>query len=85
MEIDSDQDPRVLLVEDELLVRMMGRLIFSGAGFGVLEAADADEAWELLESGRLIHLLFTDIHVPGLFVFPSRIACIGSGRTSRLS
>jgi CheY-like chemotaxis protein len=61
-----NKDPWVLLVEDEPLVRMMGMLMFSGAGFQVLEAVDADEAWELLDAGRSVHLLFTDIHVPGL-------------------
>jgi CheY-like chemotaxis protein len=35
------------------------------AGFEVLEAANADEAIEILESRNDIRVVFTDIHMPG--------------------
>src|ERR1700722_19630594 len=35
------------------------------AGFEVLEAANADEAIEILESRSDIRVVFTDIHMPG--------------------
>jgi len=62
----TGEKPWVLLVEDEHLVRMMGVLMFSDAGFHVMEARSADEGWEFLCGGGPAHLLFTDIHVPGL-------------------
>jgi CheY-like chemotaxis protein len=55
----------VLVVEDEDLIRMLGVEIFSGAGFQVVEAATAEEALELLAARSAVHLLFTDINMPG--------------------
>ena len=48
-----------MVVEDEDLVRMLAVEIFSDAGFQVVEAADADEAVELLAALSAVHLLFT--------------------------
>lgn len=55
----------VLVVEDEILVRMgiVGEL--EDAGFTVFEAAHADEAIALLEAHPSINLLFTDVDMPG--------------------
>lgn len=55
----------VLLVEDEPLIRMHGVDILQDAGFRVLEAADADEAIVILEGGDTIHLVFSDVDMPG--------------------
>jgi len=41
--MDERNKTTVLVVEDETLVRMHGMDILAGAGFTVLEAADADE------------------------------------------
>jgi CheY-like chemotaxis protein len=57
--------PLVLVVEDEFLVRMNAVSLLEEAGFGVLEAASADEAIALLESERDIGIVFTDINMPG--------------------
>jgi two-component system, response regulator PdtaR len=57
--------PVVLVVEDELLLRMMAVEVVEEAGFVALEARDADEAVALLESRSDISLLFTDIDMPG--------------------
>lgn len=55
----------VLVVEDELLVRMdiVDHLIHEG--FEVFEAGDADEAIAILQAEPSIRLLFTDIDMPG--------------------
>ena len=56
---------RLLLVEDEFLIRMTLSEALADAGFEVLEAEDADQALELLASDRTIRLLLTAIQLPG--------------------
>jgi CheY-like chemotaxis protein len=55
----------VLVVEDEPLIRMNIAADLQDAGFIVLEAADADEALEILTARKDIQLVFTDIDMPG--------------------
>ena len=55
----------VLVVEDELLLRMRAVDIVEDAGFIPVEAVNADEALSILESRSDISLLFTDIQMPG--------------------
>jgi two-component system, response regulator PdtaR len=57
--------PLVLVVEDELLVRMNALSLLEEAGFGVLEAGSADEAIAVLERRKDIRIVFTDINMPG--------------------
>src|SRR5918997_216768 len=57
--------PVVLLVEDEPLVRMDAADVLENAGFEVIEAADAGAAREALERRPDIHVLFTDVQMPG--------------------
>src|SRR5665213_458178 len=57
--------PVVLIVEDELLLRMDAVEMIAAAGFVVVEAGNADEAIEILESRRDITVVFTDIQMPG--------------------
>jgi len=56
---------RVLVVEDEALIRMDALEMLRSAGFDVLEAANADEAIQMLERHSDIRLVFTDIDMPG--------------------
>ncbi|MGE4482483.1 MAG: response regulator [Acidocella sp.] len=55
----------VLLVEDEESIRAMLAEEFSSHGLIVTEAADADEAWNILEAGAGVDLVFSDIRMPG--------------------
>lgn len=55
----------VLVVEDELLLRMRAVDIVQDAGLTPVEAVSADEAIEILESRKDIAVLFTDIQMPG--------------------
>ena len=57
--------PVVLIVEDEMLLRMRAVDIVEDAGFTALEAVNADDALALLESRSDIELLFSDIQMPG--------------------
>lgn len=56
----------VLLVEDELLVRMMTADLLADMGHRVIAAASAEEALARLREEPEIQLLFTDIRMPGL-------------------
>ena len=55
----------VLIVEDEFLLRMDAVDMIGAAGFEVAEAANADQAIEILESRPDITVIFTDIQMPG--------------------
>ena len=57
--------PVVLIVEDEVLLRMDAVDMIAAAGFEVVEAANADDAIEILESRPDITVVFTDIQMPG--------------------
>ncbi|MGZ5874440.1 MAG: response regulator [Bradyrhizobium sp.] len=55
----------VLVVEDEMLLRMCAVDMVEDAGFTPVEAVDADEAVAILESRSDIALMLTDIQMPG--------------------
>ena len=55
---------KVLVVEDEALIRMTVIDALEDAGFEVVEAASADEAIDIIDK-EIIHVLFTDIQMPG--------------------
>jgi CheY-like chemotaxis protein len=57
--------PVVLIVEDELLLRIDAAEMIKAAGLEVIEAANPDQAIEVLEARRDITVVFTDIQMPG--------------------
>ena len=57
--------PKVLVVEDEMVLRMRAVDIVEDAGFTPIQAIDADQALSILEARSDISLLFTDIQMPG--------------------
>jgi CheY-like chemotaxis protein len=60
------QDPAtILVVEDEALIRMVIADHLRDAGFAVLEARSADEALRMLDEAQSIHIVFSDINLPG--------------------
>jgi len=66
MVLDHSVIPAVILVvEDEMLLRMRAVDMVEDAGYTSLEAVDADEAVAILESRSDIALLLTDIQMPG--------------------
>jgi len=64
--IDSSGSNRVLVVEDEALVRMLVVQTLEEAGFAVREAAEAQGALEVLRTDHAIGLMVTDVGLPGL-------------------
>jgi CheY-like chemotaxis protein len=55
----------ILIVEDEMIVRLIGSDTLLDAGYEVVEAATADEALQILEGHGDVEVLFTDIRMPG--------------------
>ena len=60
------EQPRVLVVEDEFLIRVTLAEALGEEGFEVLEAESADAALPMLQSDPGIRLLLTDIQLPGV-------------------
>lgn len=56
---------KVLLVEDEMLVRELAFEDLSDAGHDVIAASNGDEALALLQNDARFDVLFTDIKMPG--------------------
>jgi CheY-like chemotaxis protein len=56
----------VLVVEDEVLIRMVIAEYLRDCGFKAIEAANADEALVVLQQSEIpIDIVFTDIEMPG--------------------
>lgn len=56
---------RILLVEDEGLIRLTLTETLEEAGYDVVAAASGDEACMLMRSREKFDVLLTDIHMPG--------------------
>ena len=58
---------RILLVEDEYLIRSLLSEVLIERDFEVVEAANGEEAFALFAAGERFDLLLTDVHMPGRF------------------
>jgi CheY-like chemotaxis protein len=56
---------RILLVDDEILIRGLLAEVLRDAGLDVVEARNADEAMRLLCDHERIDILLTDVQMPG--------------------
>ena len=61
----TEDTPTVLVVEDEPLIRMAAVDLVHDAGLKALEAANADDAIQILEARKDIRIVFTDVDMPG--------------------
>ncbi len=55
----------MLLVEDEVVTRMDAARFLEEEGFNVIESANGEHARTIIEKHPSIHVLFTDVHLPG--------------------
>jgi CheY-like chemotaxis protein len=55
----------VLVVEDEMFLRMSAADVIESVGFEVLQAGTADEAIRILETRSDVRIVFTDVQMPG--------------------
>jgi len=60
----SNSAPRLLLVDDEYHIRMVGRELLTILGFQVELAADGAEALKVLNESALPDLVFLDFNLP---------------------
>ena len=56
---------KILVVEDEPLIRLGLATVIEEAGYEVAEAANAGDAIKVLEADRTIRLVLTDVDMPG--------------------
>ncbi|MDW6026655.1 response regulator [Mesorhizobium sp. BAC0120] len=63
--VTSRPAAKILIVEDEPLIRMDLAEMLEEIGFSVCEAANADEAIVILESDPAITAVVTDVEMPG--------------------
>jgi CheY-like chemotaxis protein len=55
----------ILIVEDEVLIRFDVADYLRACGYQVIEAVHATEALAVLQSGRRVDLVFSDVQLPG--------------------
>jgi CheY-like chemotaxis protein len=68
--VNSELDPAesartMLVVEDDVLVRLLVCDALRDAGLRVVEAANADEALMYLKTDTSVELVFSDVRMPG--------------------
>jgi DNA-binding NtrC family response regulator len=83
----------ILIVEDEVLIRMSSAATLEDAGYRILEACSSAEAIEILSANADVNVLMTDVQMPGLMNglglvahvhrdYPDIRAIVVSGNTS---
>ena len=62
--MNSEEKPTILVVEDEMFIRMIATETLEDGGFDVLEADNAVEALDIMDRND-VNVLFTDVQMPG--------------------
>jgi CheY-like chemotaxis protein len=57
--------PTILVVDDEVMLRWMIAEALRAQGFVVIEAANSDEALDILQASARVDALVTDVRMPG--------------------
>jgi len=57
--------PTILVVEDDVLIRIAAADYLRGCGLIVLEAVDVARALAILETEKALRLVFADVRLPG--------------------
>ncbi len=61
----ASRRPRILVVEDEMFIRLMVSDVLRDAGYDVIEAFNADKALDVLKSLVRVDLIISDVRMPG--------------------
>ena len=61
----AEQSMTILVVEDELLIRMIIADALREEGYAVIEAFNGDEAVGILNAGVAVDLVLSDVRMPG--------------------
>jgi len=62
---DQAHPPTVLVVEDEVLIRMSTADYLRGYGHHIIEVGSGDEAVAVLKTDVRVDVVFTDVSMPG--------------------
>jgi CheY-like chemotaxis protein len=62
---NETEAPTILVVEDEVLIRLAVSDYLRGCGYRVVEAGSGDEAVTVLTTDVRIDVVFTDVSMPG--------------------
>jgi CheY-like chemotaxis protein len=62
----EDRARQILLVDDEMMVRETLAMSLEDIGYGVMVAADGQEALDIIASGVPIDVVVTDLSMPGI-------------------
>ena len=65
VETAAERRLRILVVEDELLIRLLISDVLRDAGYEVVEAVNGDEALDLINAGIAVDLVLSDVRMPG--------------------
>lgn len=60
-----DEPQTILVVEDEVLVRMVIADYLRDCGYRVIEAGNVQDALTVLQSSEPVHIVFSDVQMPG--------------------
>ncbi|HYX02385.1 MAG TPA: response regulator, partial [Reyranella sp.] len=61
----AEAPPRILVVEDDILVRTVVSAYLRECGYDVAEVGSADEAIHVMKSDMKVDILFSDVTLPG--------------------
>lgn len=64
-QFNAMQKPIAVVVDDEPLILMGTTDIIADAGYSIVEATTAEQAYEFLKQHSSVELLFTDVQTPG--------------------
>lgn len=64
-DMQASRQVRLLIVEDEVFIRMFVCDVLRDAGYDVVEAVNGDEALDILKAGVAIDLVLSDVRMPG--------------------
>ncbi len=63
----DQEKPRILVVDDDEMVRFIIRAVLEAEGYDISEAADGEEALaRFLGSGETFRVVFMDLFMPGM-------------------
>ena len=61
----KDSQPCVLILEPDILIRMVVAQYLRECGYLVIEGVQASDFHTLFDSGRQVHVVLTDVHLSG--------------------
>ncbi len=65
LQASERRQPTVLIVEDEVIIRISLSEYLQDCEFTVFGVSNAHEAQAILNGGRHVDVVFTDVHMPG--------------------